>query len=160
MGKDPEIPEEVKNIIAPNEKVLYVAKQKRSKFTSDIGKRLFPAMVILTDHRIVQIYPEGLFGGALKRSDYCDYPYEGMSNIQLHRGVFRATLNITLNSMPLSEKKIRAPENPRISDMDKDEAADIFGIVREILMKQETRQGVDPITVSAAPPSEMESPIQ
>lgn len=160
MGKDPEIPEEIKNIIALNEKVLYVAKQKCSKFTSDIGKRLFPAMVILTDRRIVQIYPEGLFGGALKRSDYCNYPYEGMSNIQLHRGVFRATLNITLKSMPLCEKKIRVHENPRISDIDKDEAADIFGIVREILMKQEARQGVAPVTVFAAPPSEMESPIQ
>jgi hypothetical protein len=160
VGKNAEIPQQVREIIAPNENVLYVAKQKSSKFTSDIGKRLFPAMVILTDRRIVQIYPEGLFGGPLKTSDYSDYPYEGMRNIQLHRGVFRATLNITLKSNPLSGKKKRVLEDPRISDIDINEAADIFGIVKEMLMKQETRPEVASVTVSAAPPSEMESPIQ
>jgi len=160
VGKDAEIPQQVREIIAPNENVLYVAKQKSSRFTSDIGKRLFPAMVILTDRRIVQIYPEGLFGGALKMGDYSEYPYEGVRNIQLRSGVFRATLDITLNSMDPGGKKKRAPENPRISDIDKNEAADIFGIVKEILMKRETRQEVDFVTVSAAPPSEMESPIQ
>lgn len=155
-----EIPEQVKDIIAPNEKVLYVTKQKGSKLTSDIAKKLFPEMVILTDRRIVQIYPEGLFGGALKTTDYSDCPYERMSNIQLHRGIFRATLNITLKSIPLGGMANLTPENPSISDIDKNEAADIFRIVREILVKQETRQEVALVTVSAAPPAEMESPIQ
>jgi hypothetical protein len=160
VGNDAEIPQQVREIIAPNENVLYVAKQKSSKFTSDIGKRLFPAMVVLTDRRIVQIYPEGLFGGTLKKGDYSDYPYEGISDIQIHRGVFRATLNIILKSTSSGGKEKSAPENPRISDIDKNEAGDIFGIVREILMKQETIQEVASITVSAAPPLEVERPIQ
>lgn len=160
MGKDEETPKEVKDIIAPCEKVLYVAKQKGSKLMPDITKRIFPAMVILTDRRVIQIHPKGLIGGALGMRDYSDYPYEGMSNIQLDRGAFRATLNITLKSMPQGEKNRRAPQHPRISDIDKNEAADIFGIVREILMKQETRQATAPVTVFAAPPYETESPIQ
>lgn len=154
MGKDEEIPKEVKDLIAPSEKVLYVAKQKGSKFKPDITKRIFPAMIVLTDRRIMQIHPKGLIRGALGMRDYTDYPYEGMRNIQLDRGAFRATLVITPKS------KLQAGENPAIRDIDKNEAEDIFGIVREILMKQETKPTTAPIVVTSQPTQEAESPLQ
>lgn len=154
MEKDEEMPKEAKDLIAPNEKMLYVAKQKGSKFKPDLTKRIFPEMIILTDRRILQIHPKGLIRGALGMRDYTDYPYEGMRNIQLDRGAFRATLMITPKS------QLQGGETPRIRDIDKREAEDIFGIVREILMKQEAKQSAGPVAVFAAPPQETESPLQ
>jgi len=155
MGKDEEeIPKEVKDLIAPNEKVLYVATQKGSKFTPDLGKRLFPGMIILTDRRILQMQPKGLVRGALGMHDYIDFPYEDMRSIVLDRGAFRATLKITWKS------HLDKGEQPKIKDIDKNEAEDIYGIVREILTKQETKPSLGPVVVSTQSTQDTESPLQ
>jgi len=155
MSKDEEeIPKEVKDFISPNEKVLYVAKQKGSKFKLDLGKRAFPGMIVLTDRRLLRMQPKGLVGGALGMRKYIDYPYDNMKSIFLERGTFRSTLVITWKT------SLDTGELPNIKDIDKDEAEDIFGIVREILTKQESKPSASPVVVTTQPTQEADSPIQ
>jgi hypothetical protein len=154
VGEEEEIPEEVKELVAPNETILYVAKQKGSKFKPDLKKRIFPDMIILTDRRIIHIHPRGLIRGAIGMRDYTDYPYEDMRNIELKRGAFRATLKITPKTL------LEGGKMPEIKDIYKHEAEDMFGIVREILMKKEKEPKVTPTVISPQPAQETLSPLE
>jgi hypothetical protein len=146
-----EIPEQIQTLIAPNEKVLYISKQKGSKFKPDLKKRIFPNMIVLTDRRVIYINPRGLIRGALGMRDYTDYPYADMRNIDIKKGTFRSTLKMT------PKYELQGGIMPEITDIDNQEAQDIFGIVRQILVKKET--AVAPI-VTAVPVSETLSPIE
>lgn len=86
--------------------------------------------------------------------DYTDYPYEDMRNIELKRGTFRATLRIT------PKTKLEGGKMPEIKDIDKKEAEDMFGIVRQILIKQETKPKATPVLVSSQPTKETLSPLE
>lgn len=152
--EEEEIPKEIKELIAPNETVLYVAKQKGSKFKLDLKKRIFPDMIVLTDRRILHVHPRGLIRGAIGIRDYTDYPYEDMRNIQLKRGTFRATLKITPKTI------LEGGEMPEIKDITKHEAEDMFGIVREILMKKETKPKVAPVIVPSQQAEKSLSPLE
>ena len=143
--EEEEIPKEVKELIAPNEKILYFSKQKGSKFKPDLKKRIYPDMIVLTDRRILHVHPRGLIRGAMGMSDYTDYPYEDMRNIQLKKGTFRATLKITPKSI------LEGGEMPQIKDINKHEAQDMFGIVREILMKKERQPKTAPVIIPSQP---------
>jgi len=155
MGEEKEeIPKEVEELIAPNETILYIAKQKGSKFKPDLKKRFFPDMIILTDRRIIYIHPRGLIRGTIGMRDYTDYPYKDMRNIQLKRGTFRATLKITPKTL------LEGGKMPKIEDINKHEAEDMFGIVREILMKKETEPKAAPVVVSPQPAKETLSPLE
>lgn len=158
MGKEEEgeeeIPKEVKELVAPNEKILYFSKQKGSKFKPDLKKRIYPDMIVLTDRRILHIQPRGLIRGAIGMRDYTDYPYEDMRNIELKRGTFRATLKITFKST------LDAGKMPKIEDINKHEAEDMFGIVREILMKKETQPRVAPVIVPSQSAEKTISPLE
>jgi hypothetical protein len=135
-----EIPEEVKALFAPNEKILYSTKQKGSKFTPDLKKRIYPNMLFVTDRRILYFRPRGLIRGALGMQDYADYPYIGMKNIVIKKGTFRSTLFIT------QESTLQGGKEPYISDIDNKEAQDIVGIVRQILEKRATERTAPVIT--------------
>ena len=152
--EEEEIPKEIKDLIIPNEKVLYVAKQKGSKFKPDFTKRIFPGMIILTDRRILRMQPKGFVRGALGMRDYIDYPYADMRSINLSRGPFRATLEITWKI------QLDKGREPRIRDIDKNEAEDICAIIREILAKQETKLTTAPIVVTSQSTQQAESPLQ
>jgi len=149
-----EIPKEVKELVAPNERILYFSKQKGSKFKPDLKKRIFPDMIILTDRRMLHIHPRGLIRGAIGMRDYTDYPYEDMRNIELKRGTFRATLKITPKS------KLEGGKMPEIKDINKHEAEDVFGIVREILMKKEAHPRVAPVIVPSQSAEKSISPLE
>jgi hypothetical protein len=132
-----------------------VAKQKGSKFKPDLGKRIFPGMIVLTDQRILRMQPKGLWG-ALGMRNCMDYPYENMKSIYLDRGAFRATLVITWKS------KLDKGGDPKIKDIDKEEAEDIFGIVRKILTGREQKPLTAPVvaaSISTSVPS-TEDPLQ
>lgn len=151
-----ELPEDVKSILAPGERVLYSAKQKGSKFKPDLKKRVYPDMIIVTDRRILHFHPRGLIRGALGMHDYTDYPYADMKNIELKKGSFRASLKIT----PLS--KLAGGKMPEIKDIGKNEAKDIFAIAREKIMLVQKREE-RPVVVTQAPvtgPQESQSPIE
>ena len=152
--KEEEIPEEIKVLISPDEKVLYVAKQKGSKFKPDLTKRIFPGMMVVTDRRILRMQPKGLVRGALGMRESMDYPYEDMKSMYLERGAFRSTLKITWKS------HLDKGHEPAIKDVDKEEAEAIYGIVREILAKQSTRPTAAPVVISAQPAQAAEDPIQ
>ena len=151
---DEELPEEIKTLISPDEKVLYVAKQKGSKFKPDLGKRVFPGMMVVTDRRILRMQPKGFIGGALGMRQSMDYPFEDMKSIFLDQGRFRSTLQITWRS------EMDKGMEPYIKDVDKDEAQAIYGIVREILSKQSSKAPAAPIVVSAAPAQAADGPLQ
>ncbi len=152
--EDEEIPEEIRALISPDEKVLYVAKQKGSKFKPDLTKRAFPGMMVVTDRRILRMQPKGFVRGALGMRKSLDYPYEEMKSIFLDQGRFRSTLQITWKS------KLDTGPEPWIKDIDKDEAKAIYGIVREILSMQSSKPATAPVVVSAEPAHTAESPLQ
>ena len=161
MGKEKEeeeraeeIPESIKTLLAPDEKVLYTSKQKGSKFKPDLKKRIFPDIILLTDRRILYIHPRGLLRGALGMQDYTDYPYEDMRNIEIKKGTFRSTLKITPKSA------LQAGKMPEMKDIDNQEAQDICGLVRQILIKRQKAMAAP--TVAAMPVSATEtlSPIE
>lgn len=152
--KEEEIPDEIKALISPDEKVLYVAKQKGSKFKPDLTKRIFPGMMVVTDRRILRMQPKGLIRGAFGMRASMDYPYEDMKSIFLERGAFRSTLKITWKS------HLDTGRDPMIKDVDKDEAEAIYGIVREILARQSAKPGTAPVVISAQPAQAVEGPLQ
>lgn len=160
MGKEKEeqtkeeIPDEVKALFAPNEKILYWTKQKGSKFTPDLKKRIYPNMLFVTDRRILYFQPRGLIRGALGMQDYVDYPYDGLRNIAIKKGTFRSTLLITPKS------RLQAGVNPFISDIDNKEAQDIYGIVRQILERKETPSTAPVVAAVPASTKEALSPIE
>lgn len=152
--KEEEIPEAIKTLLAPNERILYSSKQKGSKFKPDLKKRIFPDMIFLTDRRILHIHPRGLLRGALGMQDYTDYPYEDMRNIEIKKGTFRSTLRITPKST------VQAGKMPEIRDIDNQEAQDIFGMVREILVKKEKTVAAPVFTAVPVSATETLSPIE
>jgi len=109
---------------------------------------------VVTDRRMIYFQPKGLIRGALGMEDYVDYPFADMKNIELDRGMKRATLKITPMSLHAGGKM------PEIKDIDKKDAEDIFAIVREILMKKE-KESQRPLVITAQPeqPSSKEDPI-
>lgn len=153
-AKEEEIPESVKALLAPNEKILYSSKQKGSKFKPDLKKRIFPDMLILTDRRILKVAPKGLIRGALGQQNYIDYPYDDMRNIAVDKGTFRSTLKITPKST------LTAGEMPDIKDIDNKEAQDIYGIVRQILVKKETTAAAPAVTAVPVSATEALSPLE
>lgn len=155
--QEEEIPEEIKALISPDEKVLYVAKQKGSKFKPDLTKRIFPGMMVVTDRRILRMQPKGLVRGALGMRRSLDYPYEDMKSIFLERGAFRSTLRVSWKS------HLDTGHLPEIRDIDKEEAEAVYGIVREILARQSSKPAAAPVVISAQPaqPAQAaEDPIQ
>lgn len=148
-----EIPAAVKALFAPNEKILYWTKQKGSKFTPDLKKRIYPNMLFVTDRRILYFTPRGLIRGALGMQDYVDYPYDGMRNIVIIKGTFRSTLGITPKS------RLQAGVEPRITDIDNKEAQDIYGIVRQILEKKATEKAAPAVTAVPVTATATLSPI-
>lgn len=152
--EEEELPEEVQELVSPTETILYTAKQKGSKFRPDLKKRIYPDMIVLTDRRIIHVHPRGLIRGAIGMRDYNDYPYEGMRNIELKRGTFRASLRIT------PKTKLEGGKMPEIRDIEKEEAEDMFGIVREILLKQGTRPAAAPVLVSSQPVKQTLTPLE
>jgi hypothetical protein len=117
------IPDKLQDVISPDEKVLFMSKQKGSFFKLDLTKRLMPDTLIVTDKRVAYCAPKGLIRGALGMSDFLDVTYTEISNISIDRGAFRSTLKIVQ----------RMGGTTQIKDIPKDDASQAFQIIRSRL---------------------------
>ena len=109
-------PDDLKQILSPNEQVQLYLKQKiyRPKINID--------SVVITNIRVILRHPHGL---GLKK-DYTDYSYQDISNVELAKGVMRSTLRFTL----------RLGGDPLMLDsIPNDQAQKAYGLVRENLVR-------------------------
>jgi hypothetical protein len=116
MSKEPE---DLKNILGPNEQVQIYLKQKFYHPKINIDS------VIITNERIILRHPHAL---GLKK-DYTDYNYQDISNVLLNKGVLRSTVNCTLRfgGDPLSLASLRNSEAERA-----------YGLIRENLVRYQS----------------------
>ena len=124
-------PEDLKNILGPNEQVQIYIKQKFYHPKINIDS------VIITNERIILRHPHAM---GLKK-DYTDFNYQDISNVMLNKGIIRSTVNCTLRfgGDPLSLASLRNSEAERA-----------YGLIRENLVRYQTpftarSEGVPPI---------------
>ena len=129
-------PEDLKNILGPNEQVEIYIKQKiyHPKINVD--------SVVITNERIILRHPRDL---GLKK-DYTDFNFQDISNVVLDKGILRSTIKCTL----------RFGGDPlMLGDLPNDEAEKAYGIIRENLVRYQS-----PFTAGAAgvPPLQTAQP--
>jgi len=112
-------PEDLKNILGPNEQVQIYIKQKFYHPKINIDS------VVITNERIILRHPHAL---GLKK-DYTDFNYQDIANVVLNKGVIRSTINCTLRlgGDPLS-----------LSSQRNSEAEKAYGLIRENLVRYQT----------------------
>src|ERR1700680_3639349 len=112
-------PEDLKNILGPNEQVQIYLKQKLYHPKINIDS------VILTNERIILRHPHAL---GLKK-DYTDFSYQDISNVALNKGALRSTVNCTLRSGgdPLALDSLRNPD-----------AEKAYGLIRENIVRYQS----------------------
>ena len=105
-------PEDLKNILGPNEQVQIYIKQKFYHPKINIDS------VIITNERIILRHPHAL---GLKK-DYTDFNYQDIANVVLKKGIIRSTVNCTLRlgGDPLLLASLRNSEAERA-----------YGLIRE-----------------------------
>ena len=109
-------PDDVKKLLAPDEKVEMYIKQKiyHPKISID--------SLVVTNERIILRHPHAL---NLKK-DYTDYNYRDIANVVLEKGIKRATIKLTLRL---------GGEPLELSDMPNSDAEKSYGIIRENIEK-------------------------
>ena len=105
-------PDEIKNILGPNEKVELYIKEKIYHPQINIDS------VIITNGRVILRHPHAL---RLKK-DYTDYSYQDITNVVLDKGVMRSTLRLTVKR---EEKVVELGKLPNSL------AEKAYGIIRE-----------------------------
>ena len=109
-------PEDLKNIVGPNEQVQIYIKQKFYHPKINIDS------VIITNERIILRHPHAL---GLKK-DYTDFNYQDIANVVLKKGIMRSTVNCTL----------RLGGDPLLLDsLRNSEAERAYGLIRENLVR-------------------------
>lgn len=105
-------PEDLTNILSPNEKVEIYLKQKFYHLKIDIDS------IAITNERIILRHPHAL---GLKK-DYTDFNYGDIENVTIEKGIARSTIKITLKfgGEPLS-----------LNDIPNAEAENAYRIIRE-----------------------------
>jgi hypothetical protein len=109
-------PDDITNILGPNEKVELYIKQKIYHPQINIDS------VVFTNERMILRHPHAL---GLKK-DYTDYNYRDIANVVLDKGILRSTIKCTLRfgGEPLS-----------LGDLSNSEAEKAYGIIRENIGK-------------------------
>jgi len=134
-------PDDLKQILSPNEQVQLYLKQKiyRPKISID--------SVVITNMRVILRHPHAM---NLKK-DYTDYNYQDISNVELAKGVMRSTLKFTL----------RLGGDPLMLDsIPNDQAQKAYGLVRENLVKFQSpyaAAAVGVMPIGMAPPQQASS---
>lgn len=105
-------PDDIKNILGPNEKVELYIKEKIYHPQINIDS------VIITNGRVILRHPHAL---GLKK-DYTDYSYQDITNVTLDKGVLRSTIKLTIKR---EEKVVELGKLPN------DLAQKAYGIIRE-----------------------------
>ena len=109
-------PEDIKNILGPNEKVELYIKEKIYHPQINIDS------VIITNGRVILRHPHAL---RLKK-DYTDYSYQDITNVVLDKGIMRSTLKLTIKR---DEKLLELGKLPNSL------AEKAYGIIRENLSR-------------------------
>lgn|SRR5487761_263901 len=111
-----EAPDDLKNILGPNEQVQVYLRQQIYHPKINIDS------VVITNERIILRQPHAL---GLKK-DYTDFNYRDISNVVLDKGILRSTIKCTLRlgGEPLA-----------LNDLPNSEAQKAYGIIRENLVK-------------------------
>jgi hypothetical protein len=129
-------PEDLKNILGPNESVEVYIKQKIYHPTITVDS------VVITNERIILRHPRDL---GLKK-DYTDFNFQDISNVVLDKGILRSTIKCTL----------RFGGDPLVlGDLPNSEAEKAYGVIRENLVRYQS-----PFTAGAAgvPPLHVAQP--
>jgi len=103
-----ELPEDVRNILNPGEKILLAVKQSLD---------VLPEMIFVTNRRLVFRKSSAL---GLKKT-VTDYPYSEIVNITIDRGLVRSTVEI----------KMRSGGELKITDIPKEAAYQLHRAIRE-----------------------------
>jgi hypothetical protein len=105
-------PDDLKNLLGPNEKVELYIPQKIYHPKIDIDS------VVITNERIILRHPHAL---GLKK-DYTDYNYRDIANVVLDKGMMRSTLKLTLRfgGEPLS-----------LNDLPNADAEKAYSVIRQ-----------------------------
>jgi len=103
-----ELPEDVRNILNPGEKILFAVKQSLD---------VLPEMIFVTNTRLIFRKSSAL---GLKKT-VTDYPYSDIVNITIDRGLIRSTVEI----------KMRSGGELKITDIPKKEAYQLHRAIRE-----------------------------
>lgn len=107
-GKEVKTPEEVKEILESDEKVLYGVQQAGLG-----GKITGLESIFITTKRVIKVKPKTLG----LRADIEDYLYKDMANVKLDKGIIRSSVSIVM--------RFRS-DNAKIENIPKDEAYKIF----------------------------------
>jgi hypothetical protein len=112
------IPEDLRNVLGPNEEIQLYVEQKMYHPT------LYVDSVAITNQRIILRHPHAL---GLKK-DYTDFGYQDIANVVLERGVLRSTVKCMLRfgGEPLT-----------LTDLPDSEAEKAYGIIRENLARSQ-----------------------
>ena len=113
-------PDDLTNILDPNETVELYIKQKFYHLVIDIDS------VVITNKRVILRHPHAL---RLKK-DYTDYNYNDFSNVIIDKGILRSTVRCTFRSNvpPLV-----------LGDVPKDDAEKAYRIIRDNITKAQTQ---------------------
>ena len=112
-------PDDLKNILGPNETIEVYIKQKIYHPKINIDS------VVITSERIILRHPHAL---GLKK-DYTDYNYQDISNVVLDKGILRSTIKFTLRF---------GGEPMTLNDLPTSEAEKAYGIIRDNLARFQT----------------------
>jgi len=112
-------PEDLKNILGPNENVEIYIKQKIYHPKLDIDS------VVITSERIILRHPHAL---GLKK-DYTDFNYSNIASVIIDRGIVRSTIKCTLRL---------GGEPVLLNDLPNADAEKAYGIIRENISRFQT----------------------
>jgi hypothetical protein len=112
-------PDDLKNILGPNETIEVYIKQKIYHPKINIDS------VVITSERIILRHPHAL---GLKK-DYTDYNYQDILNVVLDKGILRSTIKFTLRF---------GGEPMTLNDLPTSEAEKAYGIIRDNLARFQT----------------------
>jgi hypothetical protein len=107
-GKEIKTPEEIKEILESDEKVLYGVQQAGLG-----GKITGLESIFITTKRVIKMKPKTLG----LRADIEDYMYKDMANVKLDKGIFRSSIFIVM--------RFRS-DSVNIENIPKDDAYKIF----------------------------------
>ena len=113
-------PDDMKDILDPNETIELYIKQKFYHLAIDIDS------VVITNQRVILRHPHALW---LKK-DYTDYNYLDFENVIIDKGILRSTIKFTFKSRvaPLL-----------LIDIPKDDAEKAYRTIRDNIDKAQTQ---------------------
>ena len=113
-------PDDLKDILDPNETIELYIKQKFYHLAIDIDS------IVITNQRVILRHPHAL---GLKK-DYTDYDYLDFENVIIDKGIVRSTIKCTFKSKvpPLL-----------LNDVPKADAEKAYRIIRDNISKAQTQ---------------------